>query len=228
MIEHLNKLFDHLDAWRHLPSYQLERRADIFFSIYLPEILTAKFGVEIEGLIPEFPVRIGTIDQKTGTNQSFKIDYLARVKGEDKIYFVELKTDRKSRRHRQDWYLEKSREAGMVKLLEGLQLIYQATSSKDKYRCLYQELEKLRLLSIGPGDNINITHTDYDIEIVYIQPTSNDQEPYKISFNEAAEIISQGYSDELSIRFAKSLREWASLEPGLHLNENLSSLSGAK
>jgi hypothetical protein len=24
-------LFDRLDAWRHVPAYQLERRADIFF-----------------------------------------------------------------------------------------------------------------------------------------------------------------------------------------------------
>jgi len=31
----INELFDLLDDWRNLPSYQLERRADIFFAIHL-------------------------------------------------------------------------------------------------------------------------------------------------------------------------------------------------
>jgi hypothetical protein len=30
----LDSVFAHLDRWRHLPNYQLERRADIFFSVY--------------------------------------------------------------------------------------------------------------------------------------------------------------------------------------------------
>ena len=49
----IDTLFDRMDAWRHLPSYQLERRADLFFSLYLPEVLEARadpdpllFGVE--------------------------------------------------------------------------------------------------------------------------------------------------------------------------------------
>ena len=75
----IDQLFDNLDAWRHLPSYQLERRADAFFSIYLARILETKYGEEIEGLIPEFPVRIGTLQPDLETNQSFKIDYLAKT-----------------------------------------------------------------------------------------------------------------------------------------------------
>ncbi len=37
-MKHLNELFDNMDSWRHLPAYQFERRADIFFSIYLPDL----------------------------------------------------------------------------------------------------------------------------------------------------------------------------------------------
>ena len=33
------QLFDRLDEWRDFPNYQLERRADIFFSLYLVEAL---------------------------------------------------------------------------------------------------------------------------------------------------------------------------------------------
>lgn len=99
----INELFDNMDKWRHFPSYQLERRADIFFSLYLSSLLENRLGVEIDSIIPEFPIRIGTIDPKTETNQSFKVDYLAKVKKENRIIFVELKTDARSRRTKQDW-----------------------------------------------------------------------------------------------------------------------------
>ena len=35
----INHLFDQMDKWRHLPSYQLERHIDLFFSLYLPQVL---------------------------------------------------------------------------------------------------------------------------------------------------------------------------------------------
>ena len=35
MNNHVNILFERLENWRHLPNYQLERRTDIFFSLYL-------------------------------------------------------------------------------------------------------------------------------------------------------------------------------------------------
>jgi hypothetical protein len=59
---HINQLFKKLDAWRHLPAYQLERRADIFFSLYLAEVLQKRFSLEATPvLIPEFPCRYGSI-----------------------------------------------------------------------------------------------------------------------------------------------------------------------
>ncbi|MFC1936848.1 hypothetical protein ACFLYP_04200 [Chloroflexota bacterium] len=54
----VNELFDNMDDWRHLPAYQLERRADIFFSVSLPSLLESKFEIEIDDIIPEFPIRI--------------------------------------------------------------------------------------------------------------------------------------------------------------------------
>jgi len=44
----IDKLFNQLDDWRHLPAYQLERRADIFFAIYLIDIFKSKFNQDIE------------------------------------------------------------------------------------------------------------------------------------------------------------------------------------
>jgi hypothetical protein len=139
----IHEIFNNMDTWRHFPAYQLERRADIFFSIYLPEVLSDKFHMEIEGIIPEFPVHIGSISN-IKSNQSFKIDYLAKAR--DKIVFVELKTDAKSRRIAQDTYLEQAKQAGMGKLLDGLRKICKATTSMNKYHHLLVALEKLGLI----------------------------------------------------------------------------------
>ena len=99
----MNALFDRMDAWRHLPNYQLERRADLFFSLYLPEVLEAKLGFAIQPtLIPEFPVRFGSIYPKEATNHSCKIDYLALSENGKQAVFVELKAEGLSRRTKQD------------------------------------------------------------------------------------------------------------------------------
>ena len=77
-MKQIDVLFDRMDAWRHFPSYQLERRADLFFSLYLPEVLEAKLGFSVADLlVPEFPARIGTIYPENPSNQSYKIDYVA-------------------------------------------------------------------------------------------------------------------------------------------------------
>src|SRR5215203_3491788 len=91
----IDNLFSKLDNWSKLPAYQLERRADIFFALYLEKVLELKTGVKIDKIIPEFPVRKADIDPK-GNNQSFKIDYIAISKTNKTIYFIELKTSQKS------------------------------------------------------------------------------------------------------------------------------------
>ena len=52
----IDPVFDLLDRWRHLPAYQLERRADVYFALYLPEVLEAVTGTPIDPrLVPELP-----------------------------------------------------------------------------------------------------------------------------------------------------------------------------
>lgn len=103
----INKLFDLLDDWRNLPAYQLERRADIFFAIHLEKIIEETLGTKIDFVIPEFPVRVGEISTAhPELNKSFKIDYMTYSISENKVYLIELKTDQRSRREKQDWYLD--------------------------------------------------------------------------------------------------------------------------
>ena len=60
----IEKIFDLLKKWYKFPKYQLERRVDIFFALYLPDILKKKrknYVIDEEKkydyIIPEFPLR---------------------------------------------------------------------------------------------------------------------------------------------------------------------------
>ena len=204
----INEIFDNMDKWRHLPSYQLERRADAFFAVYIATLLEQKYDIGVEGLVPEFPVRIGSIDPVSDSNQSYKIDYLAKARGVDKLFFVELKTDPRSRRSEQDRYLEQAQDVGMVDLLEGLDKIYHATSAKRKYRALFAEIEGLGFMQVDEDGKFKPIQKDYEVQIVYIQPHNPEGKDNVLSFHEAADIIAKK-GDALSTRFAKSLLLWA-------------------
>jgi hypothetical protein len=212
-MSHLDSVFDLMDKWRHFPAYQLERRSDVLFAAYLPEVLQEFFGLEISALIPEFPVHIKTIDPADDSNRSFKIDYLA-IDNETRLAaLIEFKTDMASRREKQDWYLERAQEVGLIRLLEGLRNIYQATKQKGKYRVLLNELEAAGLIRwISEDEFVPVEH-EYKIKIYYLQPIRGDEAKPVISFDDVADVVSS-YEDELSRRFAQSLKEWAEVEPG--------------
>ena len=53
-MEYSGIIFDLLDKWRHFPSYQLERRADIFFAAFLPDLIDDKYKSIPRTIIPEY------------------------------------------------------------------------------------------------------------------------------------------------------------------------------
>ena len=213
MDSRINQLFNNLDKWRHLPAYQLERRADAFFSVYLQDILEAKYGRPCRMLIPEFPIHLPTIDVKIRANLSFKIDYLAILEKPMGLVFVELKTDPKSRREKQDLYLTRAQKIGMARLISGLKRIYSATSSTDKYDSLVSELSSAGVLVLKAKGKFEPVADLPHPEILYIQPNNGTSADNIISFNEVADLMVQ-IGDSLSTRFAQSLREWAAVSPG--------------
>lgn len=203
----IHKLFDLLDSWRHLPAYQLERRADIFFALYLGKIIEQKTDTEIDYIIPEFPVRVGEISEKNPhINQSFKIDYLAYAKEAERVFLVELKTDQRSRRDKQDWYLQRTAQVQVKGILEGLKKIYKATHQKVKYNYLLDKIEKIGWISRTEKtfviNNINITP-----EILYLQPLNLTNDDAVISFDDVIAALSIT-DDELAKRFVISLEKW--------------------
>jgi hypothetical protein len=208
----INDIFDNLDLWRNLPAWQLERRADIFFSIYLPEILSHKTGLGMAGILPGFPIRVGTIQPEVDINKSFKVDYLAKANDGRTILFVELKTDQASRRGKQDWYLQRASQVGMVELLVGLRHICKATRRKKKYRVLLGILQKLGLIVLDDVEIFEIVPADYTIQVVYILPNNPGGQENVITFQEVSEIVKK-HGDAFSLRFSRSLLNWASSKP---------------
>ena len=56
----IEQIFKLLRNWYKLPKYQLERRLDIFFVLYLPDILSNLKGIHIksyDNILPEFPIK---------------------------------------------------------------------------------------------------------------------------------------------------------------------------
>jgi len=228
-MKQIDALFSRMDTWRHFPNYQLERRADIFFALYLPEVLEAKLGFAFAPeMVPEFPVRIGTIYPSIPIDKSYKIDYVALSAGADKAVLVELKTEGLSRRPEQDRYLLAAQKVGLPALLGGLLDIFRATNAKRKYFYLLQHLESMGLLRIpmqmrdimagvalqGVTDSsrqIEITAKTTESLIVYIQPNGNG--PDIITFREFADVVRR-HDDPVSQRFAMSLCEWADIQAG--------------
>ena len=194
----IEKVFEILNDWRQLPNYQLERRADIFFALYLPEIIKRKFGIEItyDNIIPEFPLRKGTLFLNE-SNQSVKVDYA--IITSSKVIFIELKTDNNSVNQDQIDYLEKAKEAKFTHLIEGVRLIEEKTKQKKKYKHLLEKLDGFDL------------STEKEIGIVYILPQEDEllkkKEIPMITFTEVIEAI-KGNKDELTRHFIESLNKW--------------------
>ncbi len=210
----INELFDLLDDWRHLPSYQLERRADIFFALYLKEILKKKYGKAIKLVIPEFPLRVGDYDpENKHPYASYKIDYVAIAKNDKDVYLIELKTDQSYRRTKQDKYLAKAKGFNIPKVVDDIISIYGATNNryKGKYDHLISKLVQLGWVC-RKGNEIKTIAKDYSVSVVYIQPVNTANQSNVISFSEVESYLKE--TDLLTKRFVKSLKKWKNKPDG--------------
>jgi hypothetical protein len=221
----LQRVFANLDAWRHLPTYQLERRADIFFSTYLPEVIEKKTGAAVEPLVPELPLKCALLwpTRKAG-NQSVKVDYFTLARDRSRAFLVELKTDLASRREEQDEDLRRAKALGLPALLQGIKEIMLATEAHEKYFHLAERLQHLGLLALPNGletlvfspmrhglraqlEKIQVIAPAIPIEILYVQP-KGDGDVIDFAFFERS---IAGYDDAFSALFREYLRRW--IEP---------------
>jgi len=221
----LDTLFAHLDAWRHLPAYQLERRVDIFFSVYLRAVVEKFTRVVLEEeMIPELPIKRDLVWPDVPSDQSVKVDYALFAKDRSKVFFVELKTDGASRNPVQDEYLAEARRLGFRPILEGIRAIVCKTTAHQKYHHLACALARLGYLEL-PRDlesylypaprtglaaklaEITVPPNDVPIEVIYVQPAKTPDDRC-IDFDYFAAHVAQ-FDDPFSRRFCEHLKRWS-------------------
>jgi len=220
-----------LGGWRHLPAYRLESRADVFFALFMRQVVQHRVGVALRPtMVPEFPLRRGTLwgEDAAGANASTKVDYALFSEDARSVYFVELKTDQSSRRDEQDAYLVESAKGGFRRLIDGILKIVLATDTKyvRKYLHLLRTLESLGFVRVPasayeyafPDIRVGLTEALRSIEnlvvdsamqvhVLYVQPIATSQDA--IGFEEFAAVAeSEGGVGSL---FASSLREWTNI-----------------
>ena len=214
-------IFELLDRWRHFPAYQLERRADIFFALYLPGIVEHALGVKVDpGVIPEFPIK------REDNHQSTKVDYFLLSRDRSRAFLVELKTEMESRNEKQDAYLVAAKERGLNALLRDIPLMAAASNQQAKYVHLLSALEAMGLMTL-PGDlgayafpkvqrgitarlrGAAVLESDAAIEVVYLQPRDAGVGGI-VSFQTVANYLSS-LDDPLALVFSDYVRRW--IEP---------------
>ena len=145
-------IFDSLDRWRHLPAYQLERLAGVFFALFLPEVLEKVLKVKIKRpLIPEFPIRKNNEDGYL----SKKVDYFALSEDHKYAFLIELKTDmnsiNKKQNKKQIRFLEHTAEKEVFQIVKDVLETCSKTDLKAKYVHLLNELSHLGLVNHKGG-----------------------------------------------------------------------------
>lgn len=136
-----------LEEWRHFPAYQLERRVDVFFGLFLPEIIEHRFHEPGGVVIPEFPLHKGNVLDVSDTkkiNESVKVDFAVFCRNRDKkIFLVELKTDSRSIRPDQLRNMRAAKKVGPKRVLGGVVEAAIHSPVKPKYGHLLSNLHDL-------------------------------------------------------------------------------------
>lgn len=222
----VERVFSLLDEWRHLPAYQLERRADVFFALFLPEVLGRQFRTDIDQrLIPEFPLK------NPSDNQSSKVDFLALSQDRKQAFLVELKTDMASKNQKQKDVLYRASEKGLRTLVEDILTLARKTKEKAKYGHLLWHLRQLGLVG-GVDERITelqgrrfsnaLKHVDclvseVEVRVVYVQPRKDEE--VVIDFATFAEKVVEGADSgkgesEVRRMFAHYIQTWATTDAG--------------
>ena len=211
----INEYFGMLEDWKGLPAYKLEVRIDSLVGYALPKVIESIYGLKTKAIIPELPIRLGSINRKyetkTYANRSYKVDFYIRTECGQNL-FIEFKTDSGSRREKQDSYLERCQAAKMDSILEGILKIYEVTSYKKKYDHLLERLQFAGLVtesSNGHGRTVNIGAES--VKILYVQPKTLESDYSKdvLDFSKLAKTIKGCFrGSELMDRLSLSLKEW--------------------
>lgn len=194
--------------WKKLPAYKAEPRIDSLIGYFLEPILEEYLNEKFEEIIPELPIRLGTVrpelEKTKYAERSYKVDFFA-IGNREKNYLIEFKTDTNSRRTKQDEYLKISKELGTSKIIKGILKISDVSTYTKKYNHLKEKLQKVGLLN----EKFKYSGKNKNLEIIYIQPSNHNQENLVIDFNWIADWLEKGSNDTFKTELAKALRIWS-------------------
>jgi hypothetical protein len=203
------KYFEMMADWKRLPAYRAEPRIDSLIGYYLPDFAADFLRDPIIGIIPELPIRLGTVkpdhEGASYADRSYKVDfYLLGRSGVH--YFVEFKTDSASRRPEQDAYLIEAQDVGMAAIVEGICRIADASSYRKKYAHLLDQLCRIGIMDQAR----QFSGRTNKIEVVYVQPGSETGSSKCIDFLWLAEWLRQrGGPDNFEVELAGALMKWS-------------------
>jgi len=214
--EAVEQMLQNLDTWRHLPKYQLERRADMFFGLFVRQIVSEYSGDPIHPIIiPEFPFK-----HKKTTNHTVNFDYVLFSEKGTCVYILELKTDANSVDHDQLENLKDASQVQFAELLEGIRDVQKNTKQDKKYACLFDLLEKVKiespkieLLYLSP--RLDDAKRDVVLKVVKKEESEHDN---IIDFQMAAEILEKT-GGAVECHFAAYLRRWNDVKAGSISND---------
>ena len=200
--EKINDIFEKLTKYANYPDYQLERRLDIFFLIYLKEILTIKdIDISDTFIFPEFPLLKKYENECNDLEKSLaskRADYV--VFSNQKMYIIELKTDKESINENQLNHYKKVAKISVQALINDIIKIYEKPNSRawKKYDILLKDLaEKVKIIVFDEdkdkkfkkkkGYKFNNEFSNYKIEIIYIIPYADKNIKEKLDSKEYIE-----------------------------------------
>jgi len=203
-----NEYFKMMIDWKKLPAYRAEPRIDSLIGYYLKDILSSRLGDQITGIIPEFPLRLGTvnpaINDKNYADRSYKVDFLA-IGSEGKNYLVEFKTDGKSLRPDQDKYLIQSEKIGTMKIIDGVIKISEVSSYKVKYKHLLDKIHGFGLID----EMKKYTGLNPAMKKIYVIPYNRTNSPDTIDFKDIVEWVEKkSDKDSFELELMKTLQIW--------------------
>jgi hypothetical protein len=203
-----NSYFEMMIDWKQLPAYKAEPRIDSLIGYYLKDILNDVLSIKIDGLIPEFPLRLGTLySEQNNTkyaDRSYKVDFWA-VGTDKKNYLIEFKTDNGSINDKQMDYLKTSANIGTEGLINGVKTIEKASRSKDKYKHLTNKLKEYGLID----DKGNFSGKNPKIELILIAPDVKNQGIKSINFEQLAKwFYSKAEKGSFEESFGGALAKW--------------------
>ena len=185
----------------------MERRADVFFAVHLKGLLNKILGVNVVDIIPELPIRIGTIYPDIPINKSYKTDYAAFT-DDNKVILVELKTDDGSTRDSQYRYYYKSIDVGFPKIMEGLLDIFESTDYKSKYLKLINALKNNGSIKEMDGQLVPTQEYSFYPSPIFLKPNKRpDDEGTVIEFSQIVDCF-MNEKNEFTKRFVDSLSKW--------------------